>query len=80
MCQLSNVPLVTSPDLFLHRYGWTALHYSSTEGHLDIIKMLVQFGADINKRDKDGTCAALRAQWQGHEEVVAFYCNMGKML
>ena len=58
-------------------YGWTALHYASIEGNLELIKLLVQHGVDVAVRDKDGTCAALRAKWRGHENVVAYFCRIG---
>ena len=45
---------------------------------MDIVEYLVeQQNADITKRDKDGTCAALRAQWQGHQAIVNFFCQRG---
>jgi ankyrin repeat protein len=31
-------------------YGSTPLHYASTHGHLDVIKLLVMYGADVNKK------------------------------
>ena len=32
--------------------GWTALHYASREGHMEIARLLVNRGADINMKDK----------------------------
>lgn len=60
-----------------YRYGWTALHYASTEGKLKVAKILVDAGMDINVRDQDGTTATFRAQINGHEEVVKYMCQHG---
>ena len=49
----------------------------SFESNLELIKLLVQHGVDVAVRDKDGTCAALRAKWRGHENVVAYFCRIG---
>ena len=32
--------------------GWTALHLASSKGHLDIVKYLIEKGADINIKIK----------------------------
>ena len=59
------------------RYGWTTLHYASTEGHLPIVKLLVELHVSVNERDQDGTTAAYRAQVNGHEDVVTFLLQHG---
>ena len=63
--------------IFTDSYGWTAVHYASTEGHLDVLKVLVAGGADVNLRDKDGTAAAFRANVNGHQDVVSFLIEHG---
>ena len=68
----------TWTSVWCFSYGWTALHYASIEGNLELIKQLVQHGVDVAVRDKDGTCAALRAKWRGHEHVVAYFCRIGE--
>ena len=32
--------------------GWTALHIASKEGHVEISRMLIEGGADLNMKDK----------------------------
>ncbi|XP_044178516.1 transient receptor potential cation channel subfamily A member 1 homolog [Acropora millepora] len=34
--------------------GVTPLHYAVRHGHMDVVKLLSKFGADINKTEKDG--------------------------
>lgn len=35
-----------------HGFGWNALHVAVINGHLDIIKLLAENGADINVKDE----------------------------
>ncbi|KAJ7441840.1 ankyrin repeat-containing domain protein, partial [Mycena galericulata] len=34
--------------------GWTALHFASENGHLDIVQLLIEHNASVNQPDKDG--------------------------
>jgi len=52
------------------RYGWTALHYASTEGQYNVVKLLIDSGINKTTRDQDGTSAAFRAQINGYEDIV----------
>ena len=36
----------------LHSYGWSCLHYACAEGHLDIVKTLLDKGSDVYMRDQ----------------------------
>ena len=41
--------------VFLSSYtqsGWTALHFSSQEGHVDVVHVLIEACAPINQSDK----------------------------
>ena len=51
-------------------YGWTALHYACIEGHYAVVGFLLEHGADISVRDKDGTSACYRAMINNHPDVV----------
>lgn len=35
--------------------GWTPLHEGARSGHVNVVKFLVEQGADIHERSKDGT-------------------------
>lgn len=53
------------------------MHYAATEGHLDVLHVLVAGGADVTLRDKDGTAAAFRANVNGHSDVVSYLIERG---
>ncbi len=42
-----------------HRGGWTALHVAAANGHVAIVDLLLQHGADVNALDQCGPAAAL---------------------
>ena len=37
------------------QYGWSPLYASSYEGHLDVVKTLIEAGANVNLATKVGT-------------------------
>ena len=52
--------------------GINALIAASSEGHIDVIKLLLANPAcDVNAKDKDGTNAMMAAAVRGHKEVIA---------
>ncbi len=53
--------------------GFTPLTTATYEGHLDVVKFLVQNGADINHKDKKfGKNVLHNAKMNAHHEVVEF--------
>jgi ankyrin repeat protein len=38
--------------LLVFRNDWTPLHYSATHGQLEVCRLLLQSGADVNARNK----------------------------
>ncbi|XP_047481790.1 ankyrin repeat domain-containing protein 12-like isoform X3 [Penaeus chinensis] len=50
----------------------TPLHHAATEGKLDVVKWLVQNGADNTIKDKDGRLPVDRAKKKKHREVVDY--------
>ena len=53
-------------------YNKPILIYASRYGHLEIVKLLVANGADINATDQEGKTALTMAKEAGHTEVVAY--------
>ena len=41
--------------MFFSQYGWTALHHASNSGHTDVVKLLVDSGAQIDNEDNVNT-------------------------
>ena len=58
-------------------HGRTALHMASAWGHLDVVRYLLDHGADPTiKADKEGTPAEM-ARARGRTEVCEFYASIG---
>jgi uncharacterized protein len=52
--------------------GRTPLMGAAVNGHLDLVKLLVNYGANIKAMDKDGKTATNWAQEMNHTEIVSF--------
>jgi ankyrin repeat protein len=48
----------------------TALLWAADMGHLDVIQLLIETGADANLRDENGLTALLWASDRGHVDCV----------
>ncbi|XP_054822597.1 potassium channel AKT1-like isoform X1 [Prosopis cineraria] len=53
--------------------GTTALHIAVCEGSVEIVKFLLDQGADVDKPDKHGWKPRALADQQGHEEIKAIF-------
>ena len=51
-------------------YGRTALIEASSGGHVDVVKVLLEAGADASAVDQSGKSAASEASSRGHSRVV----------
>uniref|UniRef100_T1J714 Uncharacterized protein n=1 Tax=Strigamia maritima TaxID=126957 RepID=T1J714_STRMM len=60
------------------QFGYTPLHYSARNGHLNICNLLLSKGADPNAKTKaGGATPLLRAAFCGHIEVVRCLLKSG---
>ena len=50
--------------------GWSALIYAAKEGHLEVVQLLLQNGAEPNPPDNSSHTALRGASLFGHDEVV----------
>ena len=57
------------------KHGNTALHYGSEFGHRDVVKVLLDAGADVNQKDQDGETALATAKRKNHAEIVQLLKN-----
>ena len=53
-----------------NKYGHTALMWASTTDNLEIIKSLLEAGANVNAEDKDGSTAIAWASYFNNEEII----------
>lgn len=60
----------------LNSLGTTALHTAISEENTEIVKFLVDQGADIDKPDVHGWTPRSLAEYQGHEEIKALFQTM----
>ncbi|KAN0127958.1 hypothetical protein V8E53_014212 [Lactarius tabidus] len=48
----------------------TALHSASFEGHLQVVRLMLRHGVDVNVRDSGEDTTLLLASWKGHGHVI----------
>ena len=49
---------------------WNALMIAIQKGHSDIVKLLLENGAQVNLQDNNGICALMSASQKGHSDIV----------
>ena len=77
----AGVPEVTSALLAggadLDGPGEPPLHFAAQEGDLDMVRAIVEAGADVDSVDLEGMTPLLYASMYGHAEVVEYLVSMG---
>lgn len=68
--------VVTAPD----NSGYTALHYAARNGYVDICKLLLQHGADIDAQTKSAATPLHKAAASGKISTVNFLLRNGARL
>jgi len=49
---------------------WTPLHFAAFEGRVEVVQLLLDYGADVNRSDRDHWTALHLAALGGHLQVV----------
>ncbi|XP_028401651.1 ankyrin repeat domain-containing protein 39-like [Dendronephthya gigantea] len=61
--------------------GYTALHYAARNGHLNVCKILLDYGANPNSLTRAGKASPLhRAAYSGHSNIVKTLIEHGGKL
>lgn len=55
----------------------TPLRWAAEQGHIDLVRFLLDRGADVEERSGEGETALMRAAWMGHGPVVRLLLERG---
>jgi len=61
-------------------FGWAMLHVAAKNGKVEIVKLLIKHGADVNIQTRSGVTPLLNAAIGGHDEIVAALIAAGAKL
>ena len=78
---LAVVKLFVESGMSVHTaandYGLTVLHRAAWKGHTDVVRYLVEQGADVNAKTDDGDTVLGVAAWEGQTDVVRYLVEQG---
>jgi glycerophosphodiester phosphodiesterase len=58
-------------------FSWTPLHVASVDGHLSVVELLIEAGAEINQPDASGWTAREHAALRGHMDIAERLAEVG---
>ena len=64
-------------DSDVDAYGYTALMFAAMNGYPELVGLLLDHGADVNRRSEDGRTALMVAAWNGHDYIVRYLISRG---
>ncbi len=59
------------------KYGYLLLHWATSEGDLDVAKLLIENGADVNAHNVDGFTPLMLATQEGETDIAKFLIENG---
>ncbi|KAK4198489.1 Glycerophosphoryl diester phosphodiesterase family-domain-containing protein [Triangularia verruculosa] len=59
-------------------FAWTPLHIAAVDGHLPVVKLLVEAGAEVDRPDSAGWTAREHAALRGHMPIAHFLAAQSK--
>jgi uncharacterized protein len=71
------VNLLIAKDAEVNKKGWTPLHYAATNGHDDIVKILLDHSAYIDAGSPNGTTPLMMAARGGHLSTCKLLLDEG---
>ena len=74
---LRAVEMLVEKGAEINRPGWTPLHYAAGNGHLDVIRFLLEHHAYIDAESPNRTTPLMMAAWRGHILAVKLLLDEG---
>jgi ankyrin repeat protein len=74
---LAIVKLLFTRGAELNPPGWTALIYAATNSQIDVMRYLIEAGADVNAESPNGTTALMMAVRGGNADAAALLVARG---
>ena len=75
--QKSVVHLLIERQADVNKPGWTPLHYAATQGHADMVRVLMQHHAYIDAPSPNGTTPLMMAAHYGNPLVTKLFLEEG---
>ncbi len=69
--------MLIEKDADVNKSGWTPLHYAATNGHLDVMRLLLDENAYIDAASPNGTTPLMMAARYGTPEAVKLLLEAG---
>ena len=75
--QLALAAKMVAKGADVNKTGWTPLHYASSNGHVDVIKLLIENHAYIDAESPNGSTPLMMASMYGNAQSVKLLLDEG---
>nr|WP_255581766.1 ankyrin repeat domain-containing protein [Cupriavidus sp. AU9028] len=69
--------MVEQRKVEVNKTGWTPLHYAATNGHTEIVRLLLDHSAYVDAESPNGTTPLMMAARGGHAETIKLLLDEG---